>query len=252
MIRFSALLLCAVLAWGQRPSDAEAAALIERSRQKALDYTNSLPDFICSEVIHRYAVASESVWTLTDTLTVKLGYSQQIEMHKLELINGKPTDRDFDDLGGATSSGELGGVLRVIFDPASKTAFDWYSSRAVRNRRAAAYRYAVAAANSPYYVEHQKRKGIVGLHGTVAVDRETGEVLALSYMAYDIPKKLEVQSLIGSVEYDLANVGSRTYLLPARSEMEMHASELWTRNKMEFRDYRRFSADSSIEFGPVK
>jgi len=101
-------------------------------------------------------------------------------------------------------------------------------------------------------VEHQKRKGIVGLHGTVAVDRETGEVLALSYMAYDIPKKLEVQSLIGSVEYDLASVGGGTHLLPARSEMEMHASELWTRNKMEFRDYRRFSADSSIEFGPVK
>jgi hypothetical protein len=252
MIRFSALLLCAVLAWGQRPSDAEAAALIERSRQKALDYANSLPAFICSEVIHRYAAASEGVWSLTDTLTVKLGYSQQIEMHKLELINGMPTDRNFDDLGGATSSGEFGGVLRVIFDPASKTALDWYSSRAVRNRRAAVYRYAVAAANSPYYVEHRKRKGIVGLHGTVTVDSETGEVLALTYMAYDIPKKLEVQSLIGSVEYDLANVGGGTHLLPARSEMEMHASELWTRNKMEFRDYRKFSADSSIEFGPVK
>jgi len=34
--------------------------------------------------------------------------------------------------------------------------------------------------------------------------------------------------------------------------MEMHAVELWTRSKMEFRDYRKFSTDSSVEFGPVK
>jgi len=252
MVRFSALLLCAVLAWGQRPVDADSAALIERSRQKALDYTNSLPDFICSEEIHRYTAPAEGVWTLSDTLTVKLGYSRQMEMHKLELIDGKPTDRSFDDLGGATSSGEFGGVLRTIFDPASKTAFDWSSSRAVRNRRAAVYHYTVAAANSPYYVEHKKQVGIVGLHGTVTVDHESGEVIALNYIAYDIPKQLELQSLIGSVEYDLATVGGGTRLLPARSEMEMHASELWTRNKTEFRDYRKFSADSSIEFGPVK
>ena len=267
MIRLSALLLCAVAAWGQRPSDAEAAALIERSRQKALEYATSLPDFICSEVIRRSVASAGGIsWVLRDILTVKLGYSQQSEMHKLELINGKPTDRKFGELEGATSSGEFGGVLRNIFDPASQAAFDWDSWKTVRKRHASVYQYAVSAANSRYYLSHARplcacpndglrgseRKGIVGLHGTVSVDRETGEVLALSYAAYDIPKQLEIDSFVSTVEYDFAGVGGRNYLLPARSENEMRSPELWTRNKMEFRDYRKFSSDSVIDFGAVK
>ena len=125
LIRVSALLLAALLAWGQRPSDAEAAALIERSRQKALDYTNSLPDFICSELIRRYTAPAVggSAWTLTDALTVKLGYSQQTEMHKLESIDGKPTDRTFDDVGGATNSGEFGGPARSSRSPTPPLTF---------------------------------------------------------------------------------------------------------------------------------
>jgi hypothetical protein len=256
MIRLSGLLLCALLAWGQRPSDAEAAALIERSRQKALEYATSLPDFICSEVIRRYDAPAEGVrigsWALTDTLTVKLGYSQKTEVHKLELINGKASDRKFEDLGGATSSGEFGGILRTIFDPASLAAFDWESAKTVRKHRVAIYQYAVSAANSPYYLQYRNRKAIVGLHGTVAVDTETGEAMELTYIAYDIPKRLDLQYSASSVEYDLASVGGRSYLLPARSETEIHSSELWARNKMEFRDYRRFSADSAIDFGTAK
>jgi hypothetical protein len=45
----AALAWCAPLAWGQRPSDADSAALIEKSRQKALDYAQSLPDFVIGQ-----------------------------------------------------------------------------------------------------------------------------------------------------------------------------------------------------------
>ena len=42
-------------AWGQRPSDTATAGLIEGSREKALAYARSLPDFVCTEVITRYS-----------------------------------------------------------------------------------------------------------------------------------------------------------------------------------------------------
>jgi len=257
MIRPLGLLLFAAFAWGQRPSDADSAALLEKSRQKALDYAQSLPDFLCSEIIERYAAPAEDGvktggWMHTDTLTVKLSYSQRTESHKLELVNGKRTDRKFEELEGATNSGEFGGILRTVFDPGSQAAFDWDSAKTVSGRRIAVYQYAVSAANSPYYLRNNSRKGIVGLHGTVEVDAETGEAWRLTFIAYDIPKQLEVQSSSSTVEYALANVAGRNYLLPARSETEMHSSEMWARNKMEFRGYRKFSADSVIDFGTGK
>jgi hypothetical protein len=256
MIRLSGLLLCAALAWGQRPSEPDSNALIERTRQKALDYTQSLPDFICSEIIQRHAAPSEGIklgaWVHTDTLTVKLSYSQKAEGHKLELIDGRHTDKTFEDVGGYTASGEFGGVLRTIFDPVSQAAFDLDTWKTLRKHRTAVYQYAVSAANSPYYLRHQNRKAIVGIHGTVEVDPETGEVLHLTYIAYDIPKQLEVDYSSGTVEYDRASVGGKTYLLPARSETEIHSAEAWARNKTEFRDYRKFSADSVIDFGTGK
>ena len=134
MMRVLGLVLCGMVAWGQKPSDADTAALIERSRQRALDYTQQLPDFICTEVVHR-SISSGGGGQSTDTLTIKLGYSKRGEEHKLELINGKPTGRKYEELEGATGSGEFGGILRVIFGPASQAAFDWQAWKTVRKKR---------------------------------------------------------------------------------------------------------------------
>ena len=63
-----AMLMWCSSGWAQRPSDADAAALIERSRQKAHDYAASLPDFVAAEIIHRYT-GSEAVkgfWSPTE------------------------------------------------------------------------------------------------------------------------------------------------------------------------------------------
>jgi hypothetical protein len=54
------------------------------------------------------------------------------------------------------------------------------------------------------------------------------------------------------VNYDFADVGGKPYLLPASSETEMLSLELWARNHTEYREYRKFSADSTIRFGEGK
>ena len=256
LVPCAALAWCTALAWGQSSSDADSAALLQKSRQKALDYAQSLPDFVCAEIIQRYEASAWlsrlGPWVHADTLTVKLSYSQRTEGHKLELIDGKPTDRKFEDLGGATNSGEFGGILRTVFDPASQATFDRDRSKKAGNRRIAVYQYAVGAERSPYYVRHRALKGIVGLHGTVEIDSETGEVWRLVAIGYDIPKELDVQFFSSTVEYALASVAGRNYLLPGRSETEMHSTETWARNKIEFRNYRKFSADSTIDFSTAK
>jgi len=235
----------------QQPSATDATALIERARQKARLYTQSLPDFECTETVHRSTVAG-SGRSLTDTLTIKLSYLQQQEVHKLMLVNGKPTELKFEGLQGATSVGEFGGILRIVFDPASETAFAWESWKNLRQHRSAVYEYAVSAATSPYFLRNEGRQANVSIHGVVEVDVTSGEVLRLTHVCYDIPKELNLASASGSVEYDLAGVGGRNYLLPARSESQMRGPTVVVRNKMEFTAYRKFSSDSTITFGDGK
>ena len=69
----------------------EASAILEKGRDKALAYARSLPDFVCTEVIHRYRLqttnrvqvrgepnsTSSTDWAPIDKLTVRLSFSQQ-------------------------------------------------------------------------------------------------------------------------------------------------------------------------------
>jgi hypothetical protein len=77
-------------------------------------------------------------------------------------------------------------------------------------------------------------------------------VIHFTYQADGIPKELGLDFALTTVDYDFADVGGRDYLLPARSETEMRSPRLSVRNQMQFRDYRKFSADSSITFDPGK
>jgi hypothetical protein len=94
--------------WAQRPSDAVASALIEKGRAKALDYARSLPDFVCTEAIRRYAgsMAEGLGGHPIDTLTIQLRYFQHQEDHKLTLVDGKPARQTFETLQGAIGSGD--------------------------------------------------------------------------------------------------------------------------------------------------
>jgi hypothetical protein len=257
-LAFFGLLACSSLAWPQRPSDAEAAAMIGTTRQKAIDYTRSLPDFVCTEIVRRfsYTVMSRTDWSPTDKLTIKLSYFEQKEDHKLMLIDDKPTDKSFESLQGAIGMGEFGAMLRSIFDPALHTAFRWESSKTVRKHRVAVYAYTVSAATSQYLMVTGSpghiHQAIVGYHGLLDIDSETSEVIHFTYQADGIPKELGLDFALTTVDYDFADVGGRDYLLPARSETEMRSPRLSVRNQMQFRDYRKFSADSSITFDPGK
>jgi hypothetical protein len=269
------LLVGTALAWAQRPSDLDAAATIEKSRDKALAYTRSLPDFMCSEVVQRYHqavqtytastgssrgggtaepwIATEAKWIPIDKLTVRLSFFQQKEDHKLMLVNDRPADRSYEDLKGGIAVGEFGATLDSIFSADSGTTFHWESWKNVQKHRTAVYAYVVDAAHSHYAVMNgapgSTHQAIVGFHGNVDVDSVTGEVLHFTYVADRIPKDVKLDRVSTTVDYDFVDVGGRDYLLPAHSETEIRSPRLSVRNVMEFRDYRKFSADSMIEFG---
>jgi len=267
------LVLVSALMAADKPSRADSAALIEKSRQKALAYARSLPDFLCTEEISRYksgAAAGTRMplgggvvitdpaphWLPLDKLTVSVSYFQQHEVHELKLWNGKPTERKFDssDLG-VTSTGEFGGILASIFDPASQTSFRWESWKDVPSRTLAVYAYEVKQGHSNYYVERGRpgntHRVIVGFRGTLEIDRDTGEVIRLDHVADHIPSEPDFKA-VTEVDYDVMEVAGNRYLLPVSSQTRLDRKTGAFKEESDFRDYRKFEVGSKMEFGVDK
>jgi len=261
-------------ALAQRPAAADADPILERGREKALAYTRSLPDFVCTEIIQRYKLSQPRAsfpaqpgagvasgtpsWAPTDRFTVRLSFFQQKEDHKLELVNGMPTTLQYvsRDIGLA-ATGEYGGMLKRIFDPASQASFHSKSGKNTRKHRIAVYGYAVAAEHSRFFVERGSRTGeehraVVGFHGTVEIDTETGDVLHIEYTADSIPASVGLTRSATSVDFDRVDIAGSPYIVPVRSETELEGPNLAVRNAIEFRAFRKFAASSTVDFGVGK
>ena len=81
------------------PSAAEQVQIWNAAHDNALRYTESLPDFICSEVVRRYTdLYAKGEWKLEDTLALKLTYFDRREEYKLTTVNNRPTGLSYEQL----------------------------------------------------------------------------------------------------------------------------------------------------------
>jgi hypothetical protein len=248
------LFAAAGLASAQKPTDAEAQDLIGKARAAALSYTASLPDFICTQMVHRYQdPRGDNRWQLLDVLTVKLSYSDHKEDYKLTEVNGKPTVLDFMNAGGPTSKGEFGSLLYFLFHPQMQAEFHWKGWATVRKHRAAIFTYKVDRAHTMYrvaygpLVEDGPNSILAPYHGEVYVDAESGKVLRAAQTA-ELPIGFPISHSSTTVEYDYADVGGRQYLLPLRADVHLASGRMKARNSVEFKEYRKFAAEAVITF----
>jgi len=254
------MVLVASLMPAETPDSTDAAALIEKSRQISMAYIHSLPDFMCTEVVSRYrlgnAMGMRLDWLPLDKLTVSLSYFQQHETHELKLLDGLPTDRKFNSADiGMTSTGEFGGILTSIFDPASRTSFRWRSWKTLHDRPVGVYVYQVEQGHSKYYVETGKpgkmRSAIVGFHGTLEIDHDSGEVIHLDHVTGHVPSAPEFKA-VTEVDYDKVEVAGSRYMLPVHSQTRIDRRNGAMKSESEFQDYRKFDVGSKLDFGADK
>jgi hypothetical protein len=255
-----------------RPSAGEQARTLETARNAALHYAETLPDFICTETVERSSNAGPSSKS-PDTLTIQLSYFGRKEQYKLLAINGVPTGRPYESLDGLISGGEFGSMLFRIFDPASATGFQWKGWTTVAKRPASVYSYHVARANSHHTVGYRTPAGelrttTAGQRGVVVLDGETSMALRITTEADELPWQFAGFKASTTIEYAFIEVGGRPYLLPVRAESEVSRPRdpahppapsfgaksipspppVDDKNIVSFVGYRKFSADSSVDF----
>ena len=249
--------LAGIPAMAQRPPVPLAppqAALLAEARLAALRYSESLPDFICTQIVHRTEdPRGDGRWRTLDRLTIKLTYFERKEDYKLMLINGKATLIEYLYLVGALSTGEFGSRLLSIFQPRSAAEFQWKGSARLRKRKVAIFAYRVLKENSSFKLQFGgadfgPNAITVAYHGDVSVDEESHMILRLNQHA-EIPAGFPISSNSSEIDYDYAPVGGKPYLLPVKAHVVTQSGKYKADNDVEFRDYRKFTTEATISFG---
>src|SRR5216683_793265 len=237
------------------PDSIEQKKILAQITESALNYTKSLPNFICMQVTRRYVDQSGlEHYSLFDTIAEKLSYFEQKEDYKLVSRNNIPvtTNLKHEELDGATSSGEFGSMLLDIFSPESETQFDWERWATLRGRRMYVFSFRVEQSRSKYSIRWGRGVGerttTPGYHGLIYADRDTHMVMRIK-MECDMPVTFPIQSVDLDLNYDFTNISGQPFLLPLKSELHSREGKVLVKNEVEFRLYNKFGAEATIQFG---
>lgn len=248
-----------------RPSPAEAAELLERTRKATLGATQQMPDYLVKQQIARSrAIGTTSNWNVYDRLSIAVSYRQNLgEQYKLLSVNGMPPNVDEQEgssygekIGGTTSSGEYVSMLVQLFEPATQAEFEAVDTDTLRGRRTIVYEYSVKRELSKQSLQFQAGINaspvgtIVGYRGRIWVDRDDNRVLRLETISVEIPPDFPITAARSVIDYEWVAINEVSHLLPSRALIEL-TSRLGsrteqTRNDILFRGYRKFGTEVKI------
>jgi len=246
------------------PSAAERAAMVDAARRYATGYLASLPDFTCirearrfhaGQVIHQLMPSTTNVsidsrtvvnnrWSLSGSYTAEASIVHGEDRYKITRVNNRPSSESFDQLRDKVSWGEFGGMLKDVFS--ADPEFQWDRWQVTGGRRAAVFAFYVDPAHSGYWVCCPRVTS--PYRGFVFADPQSGEVLRLIIIATGLTSRTPILAGAHVLDYGNVTIGGRSYLLPRRAMAYRSDGSGETREEIDYRDYRKFGAESTLSF----
>jgi hypothetical protein len=91
--------------------------------------------------------------------------------------------------------------------------------------------------------------------GSVWIDPKTARVMRIEMQAHGFPSVFPADHVESATDYQYIRLGdAKQYLLPVHAETLncQRGSDICTRNTIDFRNYRKYSGESTITFEPIK
>jgi hypothetical protein len=138
----------------------------------------------------------------------------------------------------------------------TSTAAHFFNKRTTTlvNRNAYRYDFSVEKPNSHWHVYASAESYIPGYRGAIWIDKESSRVLRIEMEALNMPTAFPLDTVESAVDYDFVRIGDDKFLLPVHSEALTceRGTSICSRNVIDFRNYKKFGADSSITFDTNK
>jgi hypothetical protein len=155
------------------------------------------------------------------------------------------------DLGGTVSTGEFATTLESLFSSHANAKFKFYRTTNWHESAAAIYDFKVALRNSEWQIHLGGQTLLPAYSGSIWVDKATAQVRRIEMQADQIPQDFLLDSIQWAVDYDMVRLGQSSYLLPVHAENLSceRGSPVCKKNSVDFRNYHKFTGESTITFG---
>jgi hypothetical protein len=226
--------------------------IIQEARMEAARFTEGLPNFMAKQYTNRYFSQTwPARWQKIDEVTADVACVDGKEEYKNIQVNGSPVDRA-PERTGTWSTGEFSTTLEDVLAIPTAAKFKRRGDDRIESRPAVVFDYTVAQPNSHWVlVAPDGRQYKPAYDGAIWVDKETRRVLRIEQRTVSVPQDFPLLKAETVVTYSFVNIDRKPYLLPGSSENLgcWRGSGTCVRNTIEFKDYRKFTADSKIDFG---
>lgn len=243
------------------PSAEEQRRIIEQARRQARLYTEELPNYVCLQVTRRFfdPTGLEMDWLKHDEIKTRVSYFDGREDYETLTVNDAATTKGFSDLGGTTSTGEFGTILDSLFAPETDAEFRWARHSLLRGKPVFVFHMVVPQYRSSWSLTtgggssgEGMRTIRSGYTGLVYIGKKSGQVLRILMEAQGIPSDFPMREARSRLDYDFIDLSGESFLLPLKAQAYVRTGRLLTRNDLEFRLYRKFTAEATITFEEIE
>jgi hypothetical protein len=231
--------------------------LIRRAADAAMEFTETLPSYVCTELVTRmHSESTPANFQPIDVVSMEVLYVDGVEDYRNIQINGKKTVKKVEETGGAWSTGEFGTVLVNLFNPATGATFHFRRDSRAGGVMAKMYDFEVTHEGSHWTIHTASQTYVPAYVGSVWIDPATARVLRIEMDAKGFPAEFPTDHVESAIDFQYIRLGDlKQYLLPVHAETLscQRGTVECSRNVIEFRNYHKYTGESTITFGaPTK
>ena len=226
--------------------------IIVKAKEAAAAFVGVLPNFFCRQLTTRYeSDRPKDGWQAIDTISADLAYENGHESYTNLKVGNKAQKGSMEGVGGSWSTGEFASLLDDLFDPGTAATFRKSGQDTISGRSATTFKFDVTREHSHWRIIMAAQLYYPAFRGTVWIDRETSRVLRLEMESRNMPLLFPLAKVEEAIDYDFVRLATpQPFLLPTVSEVLscQQGSSHCSRNRIEFRNYRKFGAESGITY----
>jgi hypothetical protein len=226
---------------------------IQKAREVSNEFQEKIPNFICDQVTFRHEGEGwpKPQWKLKDRITSELMFNDGAESYRNVKTSGKLLGIGKNKPPEETGNWSTGDWITITLDvlhPSTDAAFTFTGEDTIGGRKARRYKYTVRQPNSHWRVEPAGNLIKPAYRGALWIDTESYRVLRVEMEARELPSNYPLNIVEMTTELGAVTIGGQSYLLPVKAENLSCQRDTVTchKNELSFRNYRRFSAESTI------
>ncbi len=241
-------------------ADAAGDELIPLARRKVNDAYDRLPNFRAKLVTSLFHSTSKPVkWIPDDVVASEIAYEEQHESYSDIRIDGKrpgnaPAIADPDymrSLDKAWSTGDFESLSHCVFSELEDADFHKLRTDHGPQGDLEVYEFSRGSPSTCVAVLSKSQVAYPAYKGSLKIKPQTREVVHIELEATGMPASFPLDRAERSADFNKVEIGGEQFLLPATSYWFGCFRNTYScfLNRMDFRDYRRFEANSTVRFG---